>query len=291
MKRSKFEKLIDEAPELPTLPVVATRVLGVVRERSSTIGELQHLLELDPVLSTKVMRLANCAYFGLPDEVTDLHRAIVLLGFNAVRNLALTACLKSLYAHEYRCGTFTAGSLWLHSVSVAVITRMLAERTWPDLAEEAFLAGIVHDVGIIMEWNLLPERFGMVIRSTEGTGRTFLEAERQALGFDHCACGAVMLRRWRLPKHLIRVARHHHRTRRAYQNLTGDAPLGDRLAALVHLAECVCAERGNGFLDQPRDDELTETLLGHLDCGWSDYREIIEATDAELDRARDLLSL
>ncbi|MCP4248308.1 MAG: HDOD domain-containing protein, partial [bacterium] len=101
MKRSKIETLIDEAPEIPTLPVVATRVLGVVRDRSSTAGELRHLIELDPVLSAKTMRLANSAYFGLPDEVTDLHRAIVLLGFNAVRNLAFAACLKSLYTHEY----------------------------------------------------------------------------------------------------------------------------------------------------------------------------------------------
>ncbi len=292
MKRSKFESLIDQAPEIPTLPAVATQILNVVRDPGSGARDVRRIVELDPVLSARVMQWANSAYFGLPNEVTDLRQAIALLGFNSIRNLAFAACIKSLYGSEYRCGTFTAGGLWLHSVSVAVIARMLADRAWPELREETFLAGIIHDVGIIVEWNLLPERFAQVIRSSEGTGQPFLEAEKRALGFNHCSCGAAMLRRWRLPKHLIRVARYHHGHKKGprHPDAVG-VHLGDRLAALIHLAECVCGERGNGFFDEPRNDELTGTLLTVVGCDWGDYRQIVDATDAELDRARDILSL
>lgn len=292
MKRSKFEKLIDQTPDLPTLPVVATRILNVVRDPNSGAQDLRSIVELDPVLSAEVMRVTNSAYFGLAHEVTDLRQAIVLLGFNSIRNLAFTACLKSLYSNEYRCGTFTAGGLWLHSVSAAVVARMLADRAWPELAEEAFLAGIIHDVGIIVEWNLLPDRFDLVVRYSEGTGRSFREAEKRALGFDHCSCGGAILRRWRLPKHLIRVARYHHGHKRDHKKTPmSGMDLGDRLAALTHLAECVCAERGNGFFDEPRNDDLTGKLLTAVGCDWQDYREIVEAADAELDRAREILSL
>ncbi len=292
MKRSKFQNLIDNAPDIPTLPAVATKVIEVVRDADSTAEDLRQIICHDPVLSSRLMRMANSAYFGLPDELTDLQRAIVLLGFNSVRNLAFTACLQSLYKSEYRCGSFTASSLWMHSVSVAVISRMLAERIWPEFAEEAFLAGIVHDVGIIVEWNLLPERFEQVIRAFEGTGRPFGEAEKQALGFDHRDCGSAILRRWGLPKHLVRVARQHHGSRKEPASLNSESgALGDRLAALVHLAECICAERGNGFIDEPRDEERVMAVLGQIGCGHEEYRNIVDCTDEELDRARTILAL
>lgn len=292
MKRSKFEKLIEQAPDLPTLPDIAANVLQAVRDPASCARDLEEIIELDPILSTKVMRMVNSAYFGLPDPVSELRRAIALLGFHNVRNLAFTVCMKSLYQNDYRCGTFTAGSLWLHSVSVAVVARMVAQRIWPELAEEAFLSGIVHDVGMIAEWNMLPDRFDLVVRHAEGTGCPFIEAEKHALGFDHCACGSAMLRKWGLPKHLSLVARHHHRAPTDRAGLTtDDATPADRLAATVFVAECVCAERSNGFFDQPRDDELTEQLLAAIGCDWSDYRSIVDTVDAELERARDILSL
>jgi len=292
MKRAKFEKLIDSTPDIPTLPAVATRVLEVVRHPESGAADLRDIVQHDPVLSSKVLRMANSAYFGLPDELTDLQRAIALLGFNSVRNLAFTACLQSLYRPEFRCGAFTASSLWMHSVSVAVIARLLAARLWPGHDDEAFLAGLVHDVGIIIEWNLLPDPFERVIRTYEGTGKIFTEVEKQTLGFHHCACGAAIIRRWKLPRHLVHVAKHHHGERR-----TGSMPdpangsPADRLTAAVHLAECICAERGNGFFDEPRDDDKTAALLTSAGCQYGDYREIVDATDAELQRARTILSL
>ena len=214
MKRSKFEKLIESAPEIPTLPAVAAQVMQVVRDANSAAKDLEAIIALDPVLSSSIMRLANSAYYGLPKEVTELRLAVVMLGFHAVRNLAVTASLKSLYKKQYRCGTFSAESLWMHGVSVAVIARMLVQETRPSLREEAFLAGILHDVGIILEWNLLPDRFDQVVRGFEGTGTSFAEAERRALGFDHTESGAAILRRWKMPRHFIQVVRHHHGDRK-----------------------------------------------------------------------------
>ncbi|MFQ5492222.1 MAG: HDOD domain-containing protein, partial [Phycisphaerae bacterium] len=235
---------------------------------------------------------ANSAYFGVPSSVTDLNKAIVLLGFSAVRNLTLAACLKSMYRPVFRFGTFTAESLWLHGVSVAVIGQMLSRRTWPDLAHDVFLAGILHDVGIIVEWNLLPQRFEQVVRGFEGMGLSFVEAEKRALGFDHQACGSAILRQWKLPKDLAYMARHHHDPKILPADLFAEkVGSPQRVLALIQLAECVCAERGNGFMDQLRDDEVTGELLAKVGCGWSDYRGVVETLDAELKRARSVLAL
>lgn len=292
MKRSKLEALIENAGDLPTLPAVASRVVSVVLDNRSAACDLEGIVALDPVLSGSVLRMANSAYFGLPEKVTDLHKAIVLLGFSAIRNLTLTACLKSMYRPEFRFSTFTAEGLWLHSVSVAVIGQMLSRRTWPELADDVFLAGILHDVGIIVEWNLLPDRFEQVIRGFEGTGVSFIDAEKRNLGFDHQACGAATLRQWKLHKNLVHLVRHHHDSEDLPQDLHQEkATSGQRILALIQLAECVCAERGDGFFDQPRNEDVTGNLLDKVGCSWSDYRLVVDDLDVELKRARSVLAL
>ena len=292
MKRTKLEALIADAGDLPTLPAVASRVVSLVLDSQSSASDLEHIVTLDPVLSGSVLRMANSAYFGLPEKVSELHKAIVMLGFSAVRNLTLTACLKSMYRPEFRFGTFTAEGLWLHSISVAVIGQMLARRTWSSLADDVFLAGILHDVGIIVEWNLLPQRFEQVVRGYEGTGLPFIEAEKRSLGFDHQACGAATLRHWKLHKDLVRLARHHHDPHSLPQDLQDDAVKpAERILALIQLAECVCAERGDGFFDQPRNEEITGELLAKVGCQWCDYRAVVDELDAELQQARAILAL
>ncbi len=263
---------------------------GIDPDSSSTVHDLRRLVELDPVLSSRVLQMANSAYFGLPRQVTDLHRAIVMLGFSTVRNLALTACLKSLYRDEFRCGTFTAGSLWLHSVATGVIARTLAQHLHPDLADEAFLCGIVHDIGIIVEWTLLPERFPAIVRAFDGMSRPFRDAEKEALGFEHCTAGGTVLRRWGLPRELVHVARHHHDGNDQSGPGRRAKTKQDRLAGLVHLAECVCAERSNGFFDEPRNDEVTSRLLADAGRGPEEYGRLVETAEKELERARELLT-
>lgn len=292
MKRTKLEALIADAGDLPTLPSVASKVVSLVLDSQSSASDLEEIVALDAVLSGSVLRMANSAYFGLPEKVNDLHKAIVMLGFSAVRNLTLTACLKSMYKPEFRFGTFTAEGLWLHSVSVAVIGQMLARRTWSSLADDVFLAGILHDVGIIVEWNLLPQRFEQVVRGYEGTGVSFIDAETRGLGFDHRACGAATLRQWKLHKDLVHLARHHHDPSSLPQDLQDDAVKpAERILALIQLAECMCAERGDGFFDQPRNEEITGALLTKVGCQWSDYRAVVDELDGELQRARAVLAL
>lgn len=292
MKRAKFDKMMNNVPEIRTLPAVAAQVIKIIRDENSTARDLEAIISLDPVLAARVIRMVNSAYWGLPVQVTDLQRAITLAGFTAVRNLAITASMKSLYRPEYRCSTFTAGGLWLHSVSAAVIAQMVSDRTWPELRDDAFLAGIVHDIGIIVEWSMLPDRFERAIRAHEGTSTPFAQAEKQWLGFTHSACGGTILRKWGLPKSLVLAIRNHHKAATGQKDFTAPSVSDtDRLAAVLHLTEYICAERANGFFDEQRDHDLTERLLTAVGLGWDAYRDIVDRADAELERAREVLSL
>jgi putative nucleotidyltransferase with HDIG domain len=286
MKRAKFDKLMSKAGELPTLPVVAQKVLEVIRDEGSNARVLTEYIELDPIISAKLLRLANSAYYRSPnaDEVADVHRAIVVLGFMNIRNIVLTTCLRSLYSPEFRSNHFTARDLWIHSVMVAVTARTLAKYVFPTLADEAFMAGLVHDIGMIVEWTLFPDRFPQVLARFQGTGLDFQTAEQQTLGFDHCESGAAILRKWRLPKNIRDAAARHH-------NLKRRANCDNVLPELIHVAERICCSRGDGFFDFLKDDHDIKDVLDHIGLAEEAYATIVEDTDGELEKARDLLNL
>lgn len=293
MNHAKFEKLMSRAGELPTLPAVAHKVVEVIQDPRSSARGLRNIIELDPVISAKLLKLANSAYYRMAGnpEVADVHRAIVVLGFTSIRNIVLATCLRSLYSREFRAAHFSARDLWIHSVNVAVLSRAIAKRTIPAQAEELFMAGLVHDVGMIVEWNLFPDLFPQVLARYQGTGAEFTAAEEETLGFDHCAAGAHVLRQWQLPKPLRDVAAHHHKNERrhhAERRPTDE----DALPDIVQLAERMCSARGDGFFDFIHEESTDlRATLEDIGLHEDDFHAIVDATDEELDRARDLLEL
>lgn len=167
---------------------------------------------------------------------------------------------------------------------VAVTSRLIAENTYPDLAEEAFTAGLVHDVGMIVEWNLFPELFPRVLARYQGTGRDFLEAEREVLGFDHPLAGAALLRRWGVPRAIRDAASFHHRT-------PPPAREGHNLPVIVQAAELLCASRGDGFFDLLGDEAAARQTLAAAGLPDEHYPVLRESAEAELEQARALLDL
>ncbi len=285
MKRAKFERFMDRARELPTLPVVAQKALEVIHRDRSSAAELCRFMEHDPVLAARALRLANTAYYRMPgtQEVEDLHRAVIVLGFMNIRNIVLTACLQSLYKPEFRTNHFSARDLWVHSIAVAVISRILADELAPELGEQAFLAGLVHDVGMIVEWNLFPDRFPHALNRFHGTGIDILTAEKEALGFDHAVAGASIMRRWGIPKSIRDAAARHHRPRPASGS-------NGALCNIVQAAERIACERGDGFFDNTDREVPVENVLKQLGLRGDAYRDIIDRTTAELHQAKDLLT-
>ncbi len=285
MKRSKFEKLVCETGDLPTLPTVAQNVLAIINNEGANANALAEIIEFDPVITSRVVRLANSAYYRMPgtEEVADVHRAVVVLGFLNIRNIVVSTCLKSIYTPEFKANHFSATDLWEHSVMVAVISRLLAAEVAPEIADEAFMAGIVHDVGMIVEWNLLPRQFPQVLNRFQGTGIEFCTCERETLGFDHCEAGATVLRNWKIPKAIRDAVARHHSLRKRKRS-------GDPLAEIVNLAERVCCQRGNGFFDHIRDDRDIQDVLGEFYLSGIDFDAILSKVDEEMAKAKEMLA-
>ena len=197
-KQIPLDMVVSRAAEVSTLPHIALKVMEVARNPESNAADLKTVVESDPSLSARVLRTMNSAAYAFRSKVTNLQQAISLLGFNQVRNLAITASVSDSFKNDTVCGTYRRSGLWRHLVSVGICARLIAARTRLSNFEDAFLAGLLHDFGIIIEDQHVPKGFRAMINSLNDP-RPLTDAEQMFLGFDHTLLGARVADNWKFP--------------------------------------------------------------------------------------------
>jgi len=248
MGRRETAKLLERVAELSTLPEVTQKILSLTEDPSSSARDLNEVLKHDMALSAKLVRVVNSAFYGLPGRVADVDRAIVLLGFQAVRNLAIAATMAALFRKQ---GTevrgFSATNLWRHSVATAAAARSIVNTVGlRSLREEAFLAGIVHDIGVLVECQFAPKQFADVMAAMAGDRATLIDAEQSVLEMTHQDIGQSLAERWKFPRTMQLVAGYHHRPER----LDEEHRL---LPSVVAEAGAMAESCGYTFLDAGRE--------------------------------------
>src|SRR5438105_7994577 len=153
---------IKKVTTIATLPEVTARIVSTVEDPKSTAAQLHKIVAHDPALVTRILKVVNSAFYGLPGQIGSVERAIVLLGLNAVKNIAVAASLGQLFRGAKLCEGFTANDLWTHCIAVGVTARELAKQMKLPVSDEAFLAGMIHDVGILISLQLYPEQIRTV---------------------------------------------------------------------------------------------------------------------------------
>ena len=204
-----LRRLIREVDEISTLPHVAQHATPVAADPDVEAADLKQLLERDPALSARLLRHVNSSHCPVGDRITNLQHAVAFLGTKQIRHLAMTAGVCDLFRSEARIGSYQRSELWQHSVAVGVCARMIARRLRLPNPEDVFLAGLLHDVGIILQDQYRHGAFLRVLRSLREE-RTLAECEREHLGFDHMVLGERIGRRWGLPDAVIAAIRYHH---------------------------------------------------------------------------------
>jgi putative nucleotidyltransferase with HDIG domain len=244
--------------ELPTIPTTITRILEVTRRPDAGLRDLARIVHADQALAGKLLRLANSAFYGQSEPVTDLDRAVALLGFNAVRQLALSlGVFDSLYRPLAHDEFFDRARFWEHCFVVAVVSRELAVAGRQD-GGAAFTAGLLHDVGKLFLDRYQPDEFRQVVERVRETGGAFREAEQALLQVAHDEVGALLLAHWKLPTVLVEAARAHHDPTASAEPLGGVVYLANEL---THTAGFTTVEpepvRGlPALLDDPRTAAL-----------------------------------
>lgn len=194
---------MDRADELGVFPAVATRVMRIADSPTSSILDLEAAVSSDPTLSGQVLKVANSGFFGLKRQVSSVQDALLILGFDSTRDLAVAVSLASLGRSAKR----GRRALWQHSLRTSVVAQQVAERI-PNLrARDVFVVGLMHDLGKLILLELDEERYAPLLPLSDAE---LLQGEREAFGFDHAALGAACLERWSLPDRMVHAVRGHH---------------------------------------------------------------------------------
>jgi diguanylate cyclase (GGDEF)-like protein len=204
---AKLQEKLERSPTLPTIPAVAVKVLQLCQQEDFDLREIAQALALDPALSTKVLKLANSPMMGIPREVKTVSHAIGLLGVNAVKTLALSF---SLVAEMKKQGQ-DRRLFWKRSLVSAIAARELTRAAGlMAQAEEAFLAGLLQDIGMLALWQVVPDRYVPLLEKAGSDHEQLAALERETFGCDHTEVGAWLLGRWKLPEFLQTAARLSH---------------------------------------------------------------------------------
>src|SRR6476619_2034153 len=179
------KQMVKQVSTIATLPEVTAQIIKTVEDPKSTAQQLHKLVAHDPALVTRILKVVNSAFYGLPGQIASIERAIVLLGLNAVKNIAVAASLGQLFRGVKLCEGFTAKDLWTHCIAVGITARYIAKQIKVPLADEAFLAGMIHDVGLLVSLQVMPEKLRTVCERAKGPSSNFCDLEREVMGMDH----------------------------------------------------------------------------------------------------------
>ena len=214
MRPAEIQKRIERLGQLGTLPEVAQKINQVVAQESCTPAQLAAIIEKDGALTAKVLKLANSSFYGLSRRVDTIARAITVLGFNMVRDTALTISVYRLFEGK-RTDGFDREGLWLHSLGCAVAARCLLARLGDSAAQQAFLGGVLHDIGILLMSRIFPEEMQKIC-CTKCSNEHLLSMERTTIGITHPEIGALAADGWHFPPVLVELIKCHHSPKAAH---------------------------------------------------------------------------
>ncbi len=274
--------LIDQIESLPPLPAIVHRVLSVTESSDSSADDVARVLSEDQAFAAKILRVANSSFFGAGRQVTQVSRAVLLLGMVGVRNMILGIAARDAFPST-AAATPEHMTLWRHSIAVASASEAIARHVGYKPAEEAFVTGLLHDIGQLAMVTFEPESFQAVFRE-QGQGTGFLTIEREHFGMDHTEAGFEVLTRWGLPKHMCEVVRRHHE-----KEIDRDDPSA-RLLAVVMLADTIAQVMGFGFdmlAGKLRRAELSAELLGLSE---TEQLRVLDGLTGRIDQAVEMFA-
>ena len=247
---------------IATLPEITLKIIELVEDPSSTAQDLHKVIANDPALCSRILKVVNSAFYGLPRQIGSINRAIVLLGLNAVKNIAIAASLTKLFRGGDLCPRFSARDLWIHSMATAAGSKLICDNLKLGLPDEAFLAGLIHDIGIMVEMQAHKDKLVKVFEEIKfdpnGVATSDMrEIEQRIIGADHTQFGTGLCEAWKFPKSFSHVAGHHHDPLQL--------PAGNRmLASIVYVADRLAAQCKYGFRADIQNTDINPAVCDEL---------------------------
>jgi putative nucleotidyltransferase with HDIG domain len=232
LKQERLLRIIeDELQDLPPLPAVVVRVMQTINDPTTSAADLNRLISSDQAIASKVLRLVNSSYYGFPRRISTITHAVVILGFNTVRNLTTSLGVFNAFGPSGQRTALDRQQFWSHSIGVGVAAGVIAKRKAipAKLAEEVFVGGLLHDMGKLFLDQYFPDQYAVAIKLARAAKISIWDAEKTALGVGHALVGKRIAEKWNLPPSLTSMITLHHQPAFAKEHF--------EITAVVHAAD------------------------------------------------------
>ena len=279
-----IKEIINRIDTLKPIPPVATQILALAEDMSTSLSDIADLITHDPAITANVLRMCNSAYFGMRRKVESVRDAITLLGLDHIVELVLMDSISHNFKYEHDGYGLGEGELWRHAVLSSYVANILTETHGRGVRKHlVFTAALVKDIGKLILGRFVAfslEKINILVHSQ---GYSFNEAEKEVIGMSHEELGARMGQKWRFSEKLIYMIRHHH--------LAEPSARGDSETAMVYLADTVCLMMGMGTGVDGLAYRFYSDVLQRMNLSAQDLQAVIAETSANWENIEGLLDL
>jgi putative nucleotidyltransferase with HDIG domain len=284
--KKRYQRIIQDLGQIPTMPTIAAKVMQIVNDPHSSAEDVAKFISRDVALTSKVLRLANSAFYGIPRTISSVNSAIVILGFNTIRSLVLSASVLKVFPQKPGlAASFDRKAFWKHSFMVGIASRMVAQiyrkKKLVDM-ETAFSAGLLHDIGKIILEQFSNDDYVPVLKAAKEQGLPLVMAERAMLGMSHADVSGMLVDKWQMPNELKAPIVNHH------------TPMEDKtsqdMACIVHYANHLCHVKGSGCMDNETYAPLIKEVEAVLGLGITE-ESLLEELEKHIQEAEPFFSL
>jgi putative nucleotidyltransferase with HDIG domain len=258
--------IIDKVKALPTLPVMVHKVLSLVQHEDTTVNDLAKVISYDQAISSRILKVANSAYYGLMREIATISHAVVILGFREVKSLALGIMVFDTIQQINKESSIMGEEFWEHSIGCSLAGQIICNKMAGVDAETAFTTALLHDIGKLVLDSFLAQEYQQVLAKVQSDGVSMVAAEEEVLGFDHAEVGGWLCERWKFPALLTSAVAFHHHVDNADENHL-------LMTSIVHAADMLCKRARIGNSGDPTIPALQPSAQEQL-------KPIAEAMDA-----------
>ena len=272
-------ELVNQFNDMKTLPHVAIRLTKMIGSESTTMQDFEEVIKLDPVLVMRLLKLVNSPFFGLAQKVDSIAKAVVFIGMKNLRNLVAVEAIRDLYNNKNEDQGFSRQILWMHSATVAILSQMIGQRIFALNDEDIFLAGIIHDIGLIVEDQLVGEELRRVCTMVNQGGYSLVEGENDVIGTNHTKIGRLLCRDWKLSEEVLLAVKNH-------SGSTKEFPIPS-IPSILQIAEYLSCKLKYGPLPGYQIP-LPSYLVPHIKKMMPEYKILVRALPEEMEKAKEL---
>jgi putative nucleotidyltransferase with HDIG domain len=274
IQTGNLSRIIDKIRDLPTLPILLLKVLDLINDPKTTANDLGRVISKDQVQTARLLKLVNSAFYDFPQQISSVPKAVAIVGLNAVRNLVLCTTVFHMFSDSGGAMQFERREFWKHSLGTAVGAKIIGKYAGSKCVEDLFTAGLLHDIGKVVEDRYLHEEFLTVLDMVHKYGMNMAQAEGEVIGCTHSQIGKLLAQKWKFPLNLQQgIAFHHH---------PEDAPKGhEQITAAVHLADILAHAMEIGWSANNKVPSLKKEAWEMLNLNLTIIETIMDEIEAE----------